>query len=220
MAMFYGSPVLAAAVVGFVVHAWRQNSTTPIYGTGQGVGQAELGQVASFVAHAWPVYGTGQAWPTRRGWPGGRGSQAGPADHRHRDRPTRPGRRAPAAPTQTGRDDNVYPLPATSPRRTSHDRQPQRSPRQAARPQARQPPRPPPRRRQRRRPGRALLLAAVDYWRATCKRAAPEDRAAHRQRLADLIVSDADEWVDDLEQPDQLHPIGGRGVTVDIPKPI
>jgi acyl-CoA reductase-like NAD-dependent aldehyde dehydrogenase len=49
--------------------------------------------------------------------------------------------------------------------------------------------------------GVALLLAAIDYWRATCKRAAPEDRAEHRQRLADLIVSDADEWVDTSSSP-------------------
>jgi hypothetical protein len=48
MVTFYGSPVLAVAVVSFVVHAWRQNSTTPVYGAGQ-VGQGEPGQVADEV---------------------------------------------------------------------------------------------------------------------------------------------------------------------------
>jgi hypothetical protein len=54
MVMFYGSPVLAVAVVSFIVHAWRQNSTTPVYGAGQ-VGQAEPGQVADEVGRPAPV---------------------------------------------------------------------------------------------------------------------------------------------------------------------
>jgi hypothetical protein len=51
MVLFYGSPVLAVAVLVFVVHAWRQNSTTAVYGAGQ-VDQGEPGQVAGEVGQA------------------------------------------------------------------------------------------------------------------------------------------------------------------------
>jgi hypothetical protein len=45
LVLLYGSPVLAVAVLVFAVHAWRQNSTTTVYGAGQ-VDQGEPGQVA------------------------------------------------------------------------------------------------------------------------------------------------------------------------------
>jgi hypothetical protein len=44
LVLLYGSPVLAVAVLVFAVHAWRQNSTTTVYGAGQ-VDQGEPGQV-------------------------------------------------------------------------------------------------------------------------------------------------------------------------------
>jgi hypothetical protein len=49
--------------------------------------------------------------------------------------------------------------------------------------------------------GAAFLLAAFDYWRATCKRVDPDERAAHRKRVADLLVTDADEWIDPDSKP-------------------
>jgi hypothetical protein len=48
LVLLYGSPVLAVAVLVFAVHAWRQNSTTEVYGAGQ-VDQGEPGQVAGEV---------------------------------------------------------------------------------------------------------------------------------------------------------------------------
>ena len=35
------------------------------------------------------------------------------------------------------------------------------------------------------------LAAAYDFWRATCKRLPLEERADHRNRLAELLVNDA-----------------------------
>jgi hypothetical protein len=49
--------------------------------------------------------------------------------------------------------------------------------------------------------GAAHLLAAFDYWRATCKKLPPDEREAHRRRVADLLVCDADEWLDPASEP-------------------
>lgn len=49
--------------------------------------------------------------------------------------------------------------------------------------------------------GVAHLLAAFDYWRATCKKLPPDEREAHRRRVADFLISDADEWVDPASEP-------------------
>jgi hypothetical protein len=54
LVLLYGSPVLAVAVLVFAVHAWRQNSTTAVYGAGQ-VDQGEPGQVASEVGEVGQV---------------------------------------------------------------------------------------------------------------------------------------------------------------------
>jgi hypothetical protein len=117
MVMFYGSPVLAAAVVVFVVHAWRQNSTTPIYGTGQGVGQAEPGQVAD---RAGQVADRAGQVASEVGQPAEAGQVAEVAKPALPTIVTvtvlpAPVAELPAAPTRPGRGDNVYPLPVTRP---------------------------------------------------------------------------------------------------------
>jgi hypothetical protein len=110
MVMFYGSPVLAAAVVGFVAHAWRQNSTTPIYGTGQGVGQAEPGQVADRAGQVASEVGQ----PAEAGQVAEVAKPALPTIVTVTVLPA-PVAELPAAPTRPGRGDNVYPLPVTRP---------------------------------------------------------------------------------------------------------
>jgi hypothetical protein len=54
MPTVYAGPFIAVAVASFVAHAWRRNSTTPVYGTGQEPGHAEAGQVASPVGQVQP----------------------------------------------------------------------------------------------------------------------------------------------------------------------
>lgn len=49
--------------------------------------------------------------------------------------------------------------------------------------------------------GVAHLTAAYDFWRGACKKLPPEEREAHRRRLAELLTNDALEWMDPDSTP-------------------
>lgn len=53
--------------------------------------------------------------------------------------------------------------------------------------------------------GVAHLTAAYDFWRAACKKLAPEEREAHRRRLAELLTNDALEWMDPASNVTRLE---------------